>query len=211
MLNTLHLTRCSAYSPFGFPIHAGRHFFAPAVYSFWNNTKIRLPATRHNHGVGWQHNEVFIMFGIGLPEMLLIMALALIVIGPDKLPDLARSLAKGLLDLKKAAESLKTSFSEEGNPLDEIRPELEEAAKSLKNNLLDTPLQIHEQSGIPSGESNPAQMAAEAYQELMKQTGNIPGHNPNQSTNEVQEEAEKKKTNKSEDESTGPETGKIEH
>ena len=41
------------------------------------------------------------MFGIGLPEMILILALALIVVGPDKLPDLARSLAKGLWSLKK--------------------------------------------------------------------------------------------------------------
>ena len=52
------------------------------------------------------------MFGIGLPEMILIMALALIVVGPDKLPDLARSLAKGMLELKKTAEGLKDSFSE---------------------------------------------------------------------------------------------------
>ena len=41
------------------------------------------------------------MFGIGLPEMILIMALALIVVGPDKLPDLARSLAKTIMELKK--------------------------------------------------------------------------------------------------------------
>ncbi len=79
------------------------------------------------------------MFGIGLPEMILILALALIVVGPDKLPDLARSLAKGLLELKKTAEGLKASFTEEGNPLDEIRPELEDAARSLKNNLLEGP------------------------------------------------------------------------
>ncbi len=79
------------------------------------------------------------MFGIGLPEMILILAIALIVVGPDKLPDLARSLAKGLLELKKTAEGLKASFTEEGNPLDEIRPEIEDAARSLKNNLLEGP------------------------------------------------------------------------
>lgn len=114
------------------------------------------------------------MFGIGLPEMLLIMALALIVVGPDKLPDLARSLAKGLMDLKKTAESLKGSFAEQDNPLNEIRPELEEAAKSLKNNLLDispserdTPAQLDQV--IP-----PADRAAEAYQELMKHTSGPP-------------------------------------
>ncbi len=78
------------------------------------------------------------MFGIGLPEMILILALALIVVGPDKLPELARSLAKGVMELKKTAEGLKQSLTEDGNPLDEIRPELEETAKSLKDNLLDS-------------------------------------------------------------------------
>lgn len=53
------------------------------------------------------------MFGIGLPELILIMAVALIVVGPDKLPELARSLGKGIVELKKAAASLKESFNEE--------------------------------------------------------------------------------------------------
>jgi len=78
------------------------------------------------------------MFGIGLPEFILILALALIVVGPDKLPDLARSVAKGVLDLKKTANTLKESLSEQGNPLDEIKPELEEAAKAIKDDLLRT-------------------------------------------------------------------------
>lgn len=76
------------------------------------------------------------MFGIGLPELILILALALIVVGPDKLPDLARSVAKGVLDLKRTANTLKESLSEHGNPLDEIRPELEDAAKALKDDVM---------------------------------------------------------------------------
>lgn len=111
------------------------------------------------------------MFGIGLPEMILILALALIVVGPDKLPDLARSLAKGLMDLKKTAEGLKDSFAEDGNPLDEIRPDLEEAAKSLKQNLLDTPPYQREDSSKATGVYPPAENAAMAYKELMKTTG----------------------------------------
>ena len=111
------------------------------------------------------------MFGIGLPEMILILALALIVVGPDKLPDLARSLAKGLMDLKKTAEGLKDSFAEDGNPLDEIRPDLEEAAKSLKQNLLDTPPYQRDDASKATGVYPPAENAAMAYKELMKTTG----------------------------------------
>jgi sec-independent protein translocase protein TatB len=114
------------------------------------------------------------MFGIGLPEMILILALALIVVGPDKLPDLARSLAKGLMDLKKTAEGLKDSFAEEGNPLDDIRPDLEEAAKSLKQNLLDTPPYQRDNSSDTTGVLPPEENAAMAYKELMKTTGSTP-------------------------------------
>ena len=50
------------------------------------------------------------MFGIGMPEMLLILAIALIVIGPKKLPDLARSLGKAMGEFKKATSELKDSI-----------------------------------------------------------------------------------------------------
>ena len=76
------------------------------------------------------------MFGIGLPEMILILALALIVVGPDKLPELARSVAKGVLELKKTVSTLKENLADE-NPFESVKPELEEAAKSLKEKLAD--------------------------------------------------------------------------
>jgi sec-independent protein translocase protein TatB len=55
------------------------------------------------------------MFGIGLPELILIMAVALIVVGPEKLPELAKGLAKQMLELKKAANVLKESLREDGS------------------------------------------------------------------------------------------------
>lgn len=114
------------------------------------------------------------MFGIGLPEMILILALALIVVGPDKLPDLARSMAKGLMELKKTAEGLKQSLSEEGNPLNDIKPDLEEAAKSFKQNLLDTPPYKRDETSEAAGVYPPDENAAMAYKELMKTTGDTP-------------------------------------
>ncbi|MDH5298057.1 MAG: twin-arginine translocase TatA/TatE family subunit [Desulfobulbaceae bacterium] len=53
------------------------------------------------------------MFGIGLPELLFILGLGLIVLGPEKLPELAKSLAKGMVELKKTMGTLKESLQEE--------------------------------------------------------------------------------------------------
>ena len=53
------------------------------------------------------------MFGIGMPELLLILALALIVIGPKKLPDIARALGRGLAEFRRATDELKHTFHEE--------------------------------------------------------------------------------------------------
>ena len=52
------------------------------------------------------------MFGIGLPELILIIIAALIFLGPEKLPDLARSLGKAYTDLKRAGDQLKKSIDE---------------------------------------------------------------------------------------------------
>jgi len=58
------------------------------------------------------------MFGIGMPEMLLILAVALIVIGPKKLPDLAKSLGRAFSEFKRATAEFKESI--------EIDPELKD-------------------------------------------------------------------------------------
>jgi len=50
------------------------------------------------------------MFGMGMPEILLILALALIVIGPKKLPDLAKALGRALGEFKRATSELKASM-----------------------------------------------------------------------------------------------------
>jgi Tat protein translocase TatB subunit len=52
------------------------------------------------------------MFGIGFQEMLLILVVVLIFFGPKRLPDLAKSLGKGLAEFKKASEEVKKNIDE---------------------------------------------------------------------------------------------------
>ena len=51
------------------------------------------------------------MFGIGMPEMLMILAIALIVIGPKKLPDLAKSLGRAMREFKRATSEFKETLA----------------------------------------------------------------------------------------------------
>jgi len=53
------------------------------------------------------------MFGLGVGEILLILALALIFIGPERLPDLARSLAKGYAEFRRSFDEVKNSIEKD--------------------------------------------------------------------------------------------------
>lgn len=56
---------------------------------------------------------------IGLWEMLLILAVALIIFGPAKLPELGRSIGNGLREFKKATKELKDSVTLDEADLDD--------------------------------------------------------------------------------------------
>ena len=65
------------------------------------------------------------MFGIGMPEMILILAIALIVIGPKKLPDLAKSLGRAMREFKKATNEFKETM--------QIDSEMEDVKKAFND------------------------------------------------------------------------------
>jgi Tat protein translocase TatB subunit len=76
------------------------------------------------------------MFGIGLPELLIIAALALILIGPKKLPDLAKSLGKTLGELRKATDDVKETIFEEIKPIKDDLPSKWEMEEALKKKFM---------------------------------------------------------------------------
>ena len=71
------------------------------------------------------------MFGIGMPEMILILAIALIVIGPKKLPDLAKSLGRAMRAFTKATSELKETMQID-NELTEVKKAFDDINEDVK-------------------------------------------------------------------------------
>lgn len=70
------------------------------------------------------------IFGIGLPEMVLIFVIALLVFGPKKLPEVGRSLGKAIRGFQDASKEFENEFKRETEQLEEsvkIKAELEDS------------------------------------------------------------------------------------
>jgi Tat protein translocase TatB subunit len=70
------------------------------------------------------------MFGIGLPELIVILAIALIVVGPKKLPELAKALGRGIAEFRRATTDLKESL-EANTAISEVKQTITEAKATL--------------------------------------------------------------------------------
>jgi Tat protein translocase TatB subunit len=90
------------------------------------------------------------MFGIGMTELMVILVIGLLVLGPKRLPEMARSLGKGLNEFRRASGDLRREFTAVADEarIDPADPKLDEATTS--------------KAGEPADEKDaPAQTAAE--------------------------------------------------
>jgi sec-independent protein translocase protein TatA len=80
------------------------------------------------------------MFGpIGMPELILIMVVALIFFGPRKLPELGRSLGRSLSEFKRASNELKHTLDEEIRIEEQRTATEQKSADSARSEPVDEP------------------------------------------------------------------------
>src|SRR5687767_13323784 len=89
---------------------------------------------------------------LGFQEMLVIFVVALLVFGPKKLPELGKSLGKGIREFRKATDDLKQSWEEQvrdiDNPIKDVTREIQKVRNDVKSDFY--------------GSEEPAQITAEA-------------------------------------------------
>jgi len=79
-------------------------------------------------------------FGIGFSEVLVVMVVILLVIGPNKLPDLAKTLGKGVRAARRAGNELKNAINIDDDPYPPPRPWMQQNTVSdAESELVDEP------------------------------------------------------------------------
>ena len=104
------------------------------------------------------------MFGIGLPELIIIMVVALIIIGPSKLPDLAKALGKGMAEFRKATQDIKESL--------DLDQDFEEAKEDLADAIGDVnrPLDVEALEETETPKYQDYDELLEAHEKEMQET-----------------------------------------
>jgi TatA/E family protein of Tat protein translocase len=76
---------------------------------------------------------------LGFSEMLIIFIVALLVFGPKKLPELGKSLGKGIREFRKATNELKSTWEDQVRdiqaPLDDVKKDINAVGQDLKNDI----------------------------------------------------------------------------
>ncbi len=80
---------------------------------------------------------------IGVPEMLFIFVLALLIFGPKKLPELGKTLGKGLSEFRRASSELKSSLEREMNNIEQETKAAEKPAAPAAKETAQTTAENH--------------------------------------------------------------------
>jgi sec-independent protein translocase protein TatA len=110
------------------------------------------------------------MFGLGIPELLIIFVIALIVFGPKKLPDLGKSIGRAMAEFKKASEEFQESVRTEMKEV-EKSADLEEIKKIRDLELASPDAEPVKPADDPGTEQKPEQLVDQKKAGEVKNNG----------------------------------------
>src|SRR5262249_53703110 len=100
------------------------------------------------------------MGNLGFSEMLIIFVVALLVFGPKKLPELGKSLGKGIREFRKATDELKSSWEEQvrdiQSPLNDVKNDIRNVSQDLKSDFYKSLEAAHSEHSEQSAQPTPA-------------------------------------------------------
>jgi TatA/E family protein of Tat protein translocase len=103
---------------------------------------------------------------LGFSEMLVIFVVALLVFGPKKLPELGKSLGKGIREFRKATNDLKSTWEEQVKdieaPLNDVKKDIHEVGQDLKSDVYKV---IESEHSEPPSHETQQEAKLDAHQE----------------------------------------------
>jgi len=92
---------------------------------------------------------------LGFQELIIIFVIALLVFGPKKLPELGKSLGKGLREFKKATEDLKSNWEEQikdaESSVKDVKQTLTDTTSEIKKDFTDMDIHVQGETGDDNG------------------------------------------------------------
>jgi sec-independent protein translocase protein TatA len=112
------------------------------------------------------------MFGLGIPELIVIFVIALVVFGPKKLPELGKSIGRAMAEFKKASEDFQESVRTEMREV-ERETSVKEDLKRIEQGVMADTEKTEDPGATPKGDPGTAEKdhrsAEAAYEEKQKE------------------------------------------
>jgi len=94
------------------------------------------------------------MFGVGTSELVIILVIALLILGPKEIPKVARTIGKGMRELQRAKDELKKNIEFEEETVSQVKSDfremINEAEEEIKSEFKSPPPESKDQDKVSS-------------------------------------------------------------